>query len=340
MGKVGSIVGWLHGGRPTGPPVPPEVDFLHNKMMRGEHRPASKHDAQRESSKHDNLQQSLKVLQQHLEEKKMLKKNDELTSKLHSAKDTLQDLEARNMAMRQLGETLTSRWEDYAEDGLNEIFSKARQAATVEMQAMEAKALDPDAHVDNVNENGERVPITMNMRDVPAAKVGFAVHGLKSICREDQHEVHIYPRYSHLFMKECDLVFDFEEKYPVVRDVMQRQTGTRPAIERGHRLVKVNHKKVETLDYPEIVAELTKRPLMLEFEARPAERAAIEIAIRNQENAFIGGPEKLFAQRKPPAITGLGADFLRDVRRPAYNKYDERRSFRFLRQKTKQVLGE
>jgi len=153
-------------------------------------------------------------------------------------------------------------------------------------------------------------------------------------------ELPIYPRYSHLFFKECDLVFDFEETLPVVRDVMMRQTGTRPAIERGHRLLKVNHTRVDTLDYPEIVAELTKRPLMLEFEARPPERAAAEISIRNQENAYVGGPEKLFAQRKPPRLRNLESDFIRDVRMPAAAKWKERHGYQVLRKKAKQVLGE
>mmetsp|Transcript_7703 Transcript_7703/g.18601 ORF Transcript_7703/g.18601 Transcript_7703/m.18601 type:complete len:409 (-) Transcript_7703:483-1709(-) len=339
-GRTGTIVGFLHGGRPTGAPIPPEVDFLHQRMLKGDDRPASRHDAQRAVKAHETLHPSLRFLQQHLAEKKMLHKSQELATKLKSTETSIQDLEHRNKVMRNLTETMTSRWEDYAEDGMNEIFDKARLRSKIDLQEAEAKALNPEAELVRDPETGEKVPIVMDMRAVPAAKVGFHVHGLKGICHEDVEELPIYPRYSHLFFKECDLVFDFEETLPVVRDVMMRQTGTRPAIERGHRLLKVNHTRVDTLDYPEIVAELTKRPLMLEFEARPPERAAAEISIRNQENAYVGGPEKLFAQRKPPRLRNLESDFIRDVRMPAAAKWKERHGYQVLRKKAKQVLGE
>ncbi|CAD7968816.1 unnamed protein product [Amoebophrya sp. A120] len=341
-GKTGTIVGFLHGGRPTGAVVPPQVEFLHQRMLKGDDRPASKHDQQRTVKQHEVLHPSLRVLSQHLDEKRMLNKSHELTSKLKSTEHSISDLEKRNMAVRNLTEAMHSRWEDYAEDGINEIFGKARLRAKIDLQEAEAKALNPDMEMHRDPETGEKIPVVLDMLAVPAAKVGFGVHGLKSICQEDpdDQELPIYPRYSHLFFKECDLVFDFEETYPVVRDVMMRQTGTRPAIERGHRLMKVNHIKVNTLDYPEIVAELTKRPLMLEFEARPAERAACEISIRNQENAYVGGPEKLFAQRMPPRIGGFKSDFIRDVRIPQHKKWNERHAYQVLRQKAKKVLGE
>lgn len=85
--------------------------------------------------------------------------------------------------------------------------------------------------------------------DVPAGRTGFKQTGIKSLVELDAKldDKRVYPTYRHIFTGKCDIIFDFEVRKPVVRDVVPgtRSVRMRPPIERGHRLVKVNAKETE-----------------------------------------------------------------------------------------------
>jgi len=110
--------------------------------------------------------------------------------------------------------------------------------------------------------------------------------------------------YGHVFERNCNIVLDFSETKPVVRDILpeMRSSSQRPQIERGHRLIRINGTDVENLLYEEMLEGLAKRPLYLEFEGRNVQRASIEIATRNQMKAFVGGIEKRRRAMLPPVF--------------------------------------